>query len=209
MLAIEETARQQARKILSSEHDLRTFQYIAVEVIVTDVTSAVSKIADVREQLNLGDEITFESHANRLNDGDEDVQARQQDPRTPQPRAARYPKPTYADGFCVWSHLDGEKRLLFALEYKPPHKLTSEMLWTGLQEMNVLDQVVNRSTIPTDKVGHFGGASGGSSAGADLQVDVGRGNGIQLFGHGPVLRLSPPGSEMASNTLLLPFRSER
>ncbi|KXJ84902.1 hypothetical protein Micbo1qcDRAFT_128908, partial [Microdochium bolleyi] len=41
--------------------------------------------------------------------------------------------------------------LAFVVKYKPPHKLTLPYLHTSLREMDIQQEVVNRSTIPTDK----------------------------------------------------------
>lgn len=45
--------------------------------------------------------------------------------------------------------------LLFIIEYKAPHKLTKEVLRAGLRGMDVPEEVIHRSTIPTDPYEKF------------------------------------------------------
>jgi hypothetical protein len=55
------------------------------------------------------------------------------------------------DKFCV-HRLDGDtSTLLMTIEYKPPHKLSTENLCAGLRPMNFWEDVVNTETIPTDR----------------------------------------------------------
>ncbi|KXJ84814.1 hypothetical protein Micbo1qcDRAFT_129052, partial [Microdochium bolleyi] len=44
-----------------------------------------------------------------------------------------------------------QRSLAFVVKYKPPHKPTLLYLHTSLREMDIQQEVVNRSTMPTDK----------------------------------------------------------
>ncbi|KAH7016457.1 uncharacterized protein B0I36DRAFT_337757 [Microdochium trichocladiopsis] len=59
-----------------------------------------------------------------------------------------------ADQVCVYRHDDVDRALrslLLVVEYKPPHKLTLPHLRLSLRKMDIQHEVVNRTTIPTDK----------------------------------------------------------
>ncbi|KAL8659931.1 MAG: hypothetical protein Q9202_006886 [Teloschistes flavicans] len=146
---IQGLTRLQASVRISSEMDLRYWQNQAVEQIVTDIFTTLAKDPHFRESLDLGNGVHFDNQINTLNDNAEDVQARQ-DPVTPPRRGDRGPQPTYADMLCVRKMADGHMKLLFPSEYKPPFKVTKEMFRVGLREMNVIKEVVSRTTIPTD-----------------------------------------------------------
>ncbi|KAL8903350.1 MAG: hypothetical protein Q9207_003985 [Kuettlingeria erythrocarpa] len=163
------------RKI-SSEDDLRLFESIAVANMVRDVIDQISSHEDLCNTLGLDAEasVSFENHANALNAGDVELEARllpkpltqtfddhdgvqvQQPPKTPAPAATtKYDhgggKLTKADNYCVYHAKGQHRRLLYAVEFKAPHKLTKEILRTGLHEMDLSKDVINRTTIPGNK----------------------------------------------------------
>ncbi|KAL9014006.1 MAG: hypothetical protein Q9173_001331 [Seirophora scorigena] len=179
------------RKI-SSEDDLRLFESTAVANMVRDIIMRISLDQELRNNLGLdaGASVSFENHANALNTGDVELQARQapttptkksdpdgkfantqdvateeiqarQPPTTPTAAAAppydHGEEITKADNYCVY-HAEGQHRkLLYAVEFKAPHKVTKEILRTGLHEMNLSRDVIHRTTIPgdNDKPGLF------------------------------------------------------
>lgn len=138
----------------ASELSLRTFQTSAVEDIVANVITEIGKDPFLRTQLSLGSGLTFEDHSSALDDNAEDVQARQA-PVTPPAKLPPPPAPKYADKICVCKRSDGLNQLLFVIEYKPPHKITAQMLRAGLREMNVFDDVVDRPMIPPEQTEKF------------------------------------------------------
>ncbi|KAI4120261.1 MAG: hypothetical protein LQ338_007145 [Usnochroma carphineum] len=164
------------RKI-SSEDDLRLFESTAVANMVRDVINRISGDEELRNTLGLdaGASVSFENHANALNAGNVELEARllpntliqtsddhdgvqaQQPPTTPAPTAtAQYnhgEKLTKADNYCVYHAKGQHRKLLYAVEFKAPHKVTKEILRTGLQEMDLSKDVINRTTIPGDKDG--------------------------------------------------------
>ncbi|KAH7024831.1 uncharacterized protein B0I36DRAFT_366739 [Microdochium trichocladiopsis] len=93
----------------------------------------------------LGLGLTFDNHPNALSDGADEPMQR---------RAVHDSNQLRADQVCVYKH-DGvdrtQRSLAFVVEYKPPHKLTLPHLRVSLREMDIQQEVINRSTIPTDK----------------------------------------------------------
>ncbi|KAL8760968.1 MAG: hypothetical protein Q9184_002871 [Pyrenodesmia sp. 2 TL-2023] len=91
---------------------------------------------------------------------EEEIQT-QQPPTTPNTTAtAQYDhggKLTKADNYCVYHAKGKHRKLLYAVEFKAPHKVTKEILRTGLHEMNLSRDVIHRTTIPgiDDEAGLF------------------------------------------------------
>jgi hypothetical protein len=56
--------------------------------------------------------------------------------------------PLRADQICVYKTIDNRRIPLFIVEYKAPHKLALPHLRSGLREMNLKEEVVDRSTQP-------------------------------------------------------------
>ncbi|KAJ5217101.1 hypothetical protein N7468_010109 [Penicillium chermesinum] len=107
-VALEDLARRFARRPISSEQGLETYERIAVEDHVRDIVDELCKIPAAREEFMLGDGIWFENHTNAL----EENQAEAAISRRPRP-----------DQFCI-HRVDGSTNtLLLTVEYKPPHKL--------------------------------------------------------------------------------------
>lgn len=180
------------RKI-SSEDDLRLFESTAVTNMVRDIINRISRDEELRNTLGLdaGASVSFENHANALNAGDVELQARQhptpltqtsddhegklanildfakeevmaqQPPRTPPPTAtAQYDhgeKLTKADNYCVYHAKGQPRKLLYAVEFKAPHKVTKEILRSGLHKMDLSRDVIHRTKIPgnDDEAGLF------------------------------------------------------
>lgn len=141
-------------KMMASEMSLRTFHFYTVDNVVVHSIKKICQDPTMNKQLGLGDGISFEDHTNALKDNAEDVQAHQA-PVTPPENPPAVPPPKGADELCVYKHSDGAKSLLYVIEYKPPHKITREILRRGLHPMNILDEVVNIVDLPTDVDGAF------------------------------------------------------
>ncbi|RAL06619.1 uncharacterized protein BO97DRAFT_439034 [Aspergillus homomorphus CBS 101889] len=126
-----------ARRPLSSEKDLESYERFAVEDHVHDIISALCKIPSARDQLGLGDGVWFDNHANALDE-------------SPPDEANSEERPARPDQFCI-HRVDGDTRaLLTTVEYKPPHKLSNENLRAGLRPMNFYHEIVEPETVPTD-----------------------------------------------------------
>lgn len=141
---------------LASEKDLEVYQRSAVERPTTHIISHLLQIAEARREFNLGDGIIFENHANTLGDSNEEVQQSLQNLRlsSKQQASSSNPKPRYADQICVYKEADGTRSPCMVVEYKASHKLSVFNLRGGLLRadggsMNILEDVINRITVPT------------------------------------------------------------
>jgi hypothetical protein len=142
---------------LASEKDLEAYQRLAVERPTTHIISQLQRIEEARYTFDLGEGIIFENHANTLSDNNEEVQQSLQDLRISRKGhdSSSNPKPRNADQICVYKEADGTRSLCMVVEYKPSHKLSVFNLRAGLLRadegsMNILEDVINRITIPTD-----------------------------------------------------------
>jgi hypothetical protein len=147
---------------LASEKDLEAYQRLAVERPTIHIISYFQKIKEARREFNLGSGIIFENHANTLSDSNEEVQQSLQDLRISSKGQASSsnPKPRNADQICIYKEADGTRSLYMVVEYKPSHKLSVFNLRAGLLRaderfMNILEDVINRITIPTDPEDKF------------------------------------------------------
>ncbi|KAJ5716193.1 hypothetical protein N7493_008104 [Penicillium malachiteum] len=121
LIALEDHGRRFARRPISSEQDLETYERFAVEDHVHDIVAELCKIPEAREEFRLGNGVRFDNHANALDKDDEDD--------TSLPSTSRPSKP---DQFCI-HRMDGNRStLLTTVEYKPPHKLSVASLRRGL-----------------------------------------------------------------------------
>jgi hypothetical protein len=141
---------------LASEKDLEAYQRLAVEQPTTHIISHLQQIEEARHAFDLGEGIIFENHANTLSDSNEEVQQSLRDLRI----SSSNPKPRNADQICVYKEADGTRRLCMVVEYKPSHKLSVFNLRAGLLRadkgsMNILEDVINRITIPADPEDKF------------------------------------------------------
>jgi chemotaxis protein histidine kinase CheA len=140
LLALQDLGRSLCSKPLSSEKDLEGVERYGKDRHVHDVVSALCQIPAAREELRLGRGFRFDSHANALDEEAAEVRERNTTSGRMQP-----------DQFCV-HRLDGDSStLLMTVEYKPPHKLSTENLCAGLRPMEFWEEVVNSETIPTGK----------------------------------------------------------
>lgn len=134
-IALEELARRFAHRPISSEQGLETYERIAVEDHVRDIVAELCKVPAAREEFLLGDGIWFDNHTNALTENQAEV------------AISRRPRP---DQFCI-HRVDGSANtLLLTVEYKPPHKLSVENLRARLRPMNLWEELVQKSHIPTD-----------------------------------------------------------
>ena len=135
-IALEDFGRQLCRRPLASEDDLRSYLRYAMEEKVTDVIYSLVNIPASRESFSLGKGIVFENHTNTLSDNAEEE-------RRPQRRSR-------SDQICVYQKDDNTRNLLFIVEYKAAHKLSVEYLRAGLRPMNLWEEVIQRTTTPTN-----------------------------------------------------------
>ncbi|KAL4979791.1 hypothetical protein BDW66DRAFT_157226 [Aspergillus desertorum] len=125
LVALEDHGRRFARRPISSEQDLKTYERLGVEDHVHDIVAELCKIPGAREEFRLGNGVWFDNHADALDENDE-VDASQ--PSTI--------KPSNPDQFCI-HRMDGNRStLLTTVEYKPPHKLSAANMRLGLRPMD-------------------------------------------------------------------------
>ncbi|GAB7364012.1 hypothetical protein MBLNU230_g4570t1 [Neophaeotheca triangularis] len=139
LLALQDLGRRLCSRPLSSEKDLEGVERYGKDVHVQDIISALCKDPHAREELRLGNGFRFDSHANALDE--EAAEARERDTTSGKMQP---------DQFCV-HRLDGDSSsLLMTVEYKPPHKLSTQNLCAGLRPTNFWEEVVSSEVIPTD-----------------------------------------------------------
>ncbi|KAK0506896.1 hypothetical protein JMJ35_010596 [Cladonia borealis] len=141
------------RKI-ASEEDLKKFHQTTVEDAIANVISTLIANDLYGEKWTLGKGLVFDNYTNGLSDLDEDVRDRLHLSGPPSEPKGRF-KPIPVNQICVLKNENKIEELLFIIEYKAPHKISKEILRTGLRAMDVLNEVVNRSTFPTDPVKKF------------------------------------------------------
>lgn len=140
LVALEDHGRRFARRPISSEQDLETYERLAVEDHVHDIVAELCKIPEAREEFRLGNGLWFDNHANAL-DEDDEVDAGQPSTTTP----AR------PDQFCI-HRMDGDRStMLTTVEYKPPHKLSVASLREGLRPLHFWQEIVQPDYLPTEE----------------------------------------------------------
>ncbi|PLN77563.1 hypothetical protein BDW42DRAFT_176664 [Aspergillus taichungensis] len=142
---LEGLGRRFARRPISSEQDLETYERITVEDHVHDIVAELCKIPEACDEFRLGNGIWFDNHANALDDddddGDDEVDAGQSSNK----------KPSRPDQFCI-HRIDGNRStLLTTVEYKPPHKLSAANLREGLRPMDFWQEIVQPDHVPTQE----------------------------------------------------------
>ncbi|CAG8010984.1 unnamed protein product [Penicillium salamii] len=126
LVALEDHGRRFARRPISSEQDLETYERLAVEDHVHDIVAELCKIPEAREEFRLATEYVDAS----------------------QPSTT---KPSKPDQFCIYQRDGNRRTLLTTVEYKPPHKLSAANLRLGLRPMDFWREVVQPDRVPTEE----------------------------------------------------------
>ena len=154
LLHFEELGNTVSGRKIASEEDLKKFHQATVEDAIANVISTLVANNLRGEKWTLGKGLVFDNHTNGLSDLNEEVRDRLHLSGPPsEPKGRLKPIPT--DQICVLKNENEMEELLFVIEYKAPHKISKEILRTGLRAMHVPNEVINRSTIPTDPVKKF------------------------------------------------------
>ncbi|KAF7594887.1 hypothetical protein BBP40_007921 [Aspergillus hancockii] len=138
LLVIEDRGQLACGRPLASEADLRRHQEAEVENPVREVIDRLARLPEARSMFSLAEGVTFENHANTI---------------TEEPGQAHLTstRPTQADQNCVYRRSGNERSLLYVIEYKAAHKLPDSFLRSGLQDMNMWEDVVQQqASIPLD-----------------------------------------------------------
>ncbi|KAL1977545.1 hypothetical protein VTN31DRAFT_404 [Thermomyces dupontii] len=126
---------------LRSEADFNMYEYMAVVQPVVGIIQELSKFDDARVQFQLPNGVRFHAnHAGAL-ETKEGVGDDQSGTRP------------WPDLYCFHRTDDNAECLLTTVELKPPHKLDVQCLRAGLRDMDFVEEVVMKDTIPTDEDG--------------------------------------------------------
>ncbi|KAL8904759.1 MAG: hypothetical protein Q9207_003053 [Kuettlingeria erythrocarpa] len=134
LLQIDGVADDVRRTVVSSEIDLRLYHNSTVQPPVTHIISELISDQAARTQLHLGDNMTFENHANVLS--------------KPGPETVDIPKD--ADQICV-RHIGNDTSTAVIIEFKAPHKATIELLTAGLRPMDLKRDVIDKIGTTVEK----------------------------------------------------------
>ncbi|PLN79387.1 hypothetical protein BDW42DRAFT_128093 [Aspergillus taichungensis] len=140
LIVLEDYGKRFARRPISSEKDLESYERFAVEDHVHDIIAELCKIPNARDEFGLGDGVWFDNHGNALEEDDDEPEA------TAPPNA----RPSRPDQFCIHRVNGNTRALLTTVEYKPPHKLSVENLRAGLRPIDFYREIIESDTIPTD-----------------------------------------------------------
>ena len=121
---------------IDSEDDLLSFRQFAVELPLRTMIDALAQSESVTLPSRIHQGIVFSHHTNLRNDST----LADQDPNQ---------KPIHADRFCYAKAAKGGYDLITAVEQKPPHKITLQMLDVGLHDLE-LDTVIYATKTPTN-----------------------------------------------------------
>lgn len=143
---LEGLGRRFARKPLSSEQDLETYERFGVEDHVHDIIAELCTIPAACDEFGLGDGIQFSNHSNSLSRNETFEADISQLSGMPHPRP---------DQFSI-HRVDGNTpTVLTTVEYKPPHQLPVVTLRMGLRPMELWmelwKEMVRSNKIPTDQ----------------------------------------------------------
>lgn len=125
------------RRPLASELDLRRQQADCVEDMVEIVIRDLIKEREPPAEFKLGSDIEINNHANNLSQNDAQILIAKM-----------------ADKILVQKVEGNTKRLVLIVEYKPPHKLSIEMLKAGLKDLDLPD-LIHRVKSSNDKTINF------------------------------------------------------
>ncbi|KAL1995015.1 hypothetical protein VTN49DRAFT_1202 [Thermomyces lanuginosus] len=126
---------------LRSEDDLDRYEHMAVVKPAAAIIQELSKLPDAREQFRLPDNVRFQKN---------DAGSLENDEGQGDDQSGTRPRP---DWYCFHRTDDNADCLLTTAELKPPHKLDVQYLQAGLRDMNFVEEIVKKNTIPTDEGG--------------------------------------------------------
>ncbi|KAL8756164.1 MAG: hypothetical protein Q9184_004585 [Pyrenodesmia sp. 2 TL-2023] len=153
---IQSQGRDFGQKPIANEMSLRYYEHTAIELHIEKIIEQLSHDRQAAKEFALGDGIDFENDANSLSVNDRELQDRLQPmPHTLSSRLAsaltsdlETTPSGLADQYCVYKKEGKERHLLYVVEYKPPHKLTTDILRHGFRKMDLAQDVFGRADIP-------------------------------------------------------------
>ncbi|KAM3504235.1 hypothetical protein MY11210_008431 [Beauveria gryllotalpidicola] len=125
------------------EASLVSVQHNTIEVPVRIIMSKINDFDPQRYSLAVPEEVEFQTTASSLRDPTDtrDTTKRDEKLRT--------------DQMCVFRNSADQKDIAFVIEYKAPHKLHTAHFEQGLRQMNIFEEVVNKTTVPTTEPERF------------------------------------------------------
>ena len=146
--------------LISSEKDLCQVTREVIEYPVASILSKISENPRIAKALSLRGSVKFENHGNGLDGNLDEAGDRKLATPTKGPMpdslttfAGRSESNSnqskgymYADLICVHKWENGQAVPVFIIEYKPPHKLTLDMISVGLLDMDPYNDIVNSVT---------------------------------------------------------------
>ncbi|KAL9597961.1 MAG: hypothetical protein Q9219_004792 [cf. Caloplaca sp. 3 TL-2023] len=126
---------------ISSESTLRKQQSNCLEDIIRAILQDLTAKTDLSKNLRLGSAVEIVDSANELNSNQNNSGTNQGGPATGAKATGR------ADLIFVQKVEQGIQRLVFIVEYKPPHKLGLPLLEQGLREYDfdeISNKIINR-----------------------------------------------------------------
>ncbi|KYG43014.1 hypothetical protein M433DRAFT_157238, partial [Acidomyces richmondensis BFW] len=118
---------------IGSENELRLFQRLTVERRVQEVLERIKNDSDLGERLLSNAKVSFENQESFR--GEEiTLLGQAMEGLSVDSASDKRPRNTRADQFCVVRSRNGIARPVVAIEYKAPHKLTIDDIWTGLRD---------------------------------------------------------------------------
>lgn len=118
---------------IGSENELRLFQRLTLERRVQEVLERINNDSDLGERLLSNGKVSFENQESFR--GEEvTVLGQAMEGLSVDIASDKRPRNTRADQFCVVRSRNGIARPVVAIEYKAPHKLTIDEIWTGLRD---------------------------------------------------------------------------
>jgi hypothetical protein len=149
-------------RLLASKKDLEVYQYLAVERPAIYIISYLQQIEEACYIFDLGKGIIFENYTNTFSNSNKEVQQSLQDLciSNKEQASSSNPKLQNTDQICIYKEADSIQSLYIVVEYKLSYKLSVFNLQAGLlyadkKSINILEDVINRITIPTDPENKF------------------------------------------------------
>lgn len=137
-LYLEEVATKISEKPLTSEQDLTICQSEGVDSIVKNVINAIAERNLFPKDLAHIRKLDFDNHNNILTVSNPSSDPSKED--------KKHGLPVKPDKLCTIKLMDEKRQLIFILEEKAAHKLTSQNLREGLHPMDIGADVVQRVT---------------------------------------------------------------
>ena len=146
--ALQELGTSISRRKMSSELDLHHFERTTVEDQISLIVEHLYADPHLRHEYKLRGSVQFENHSNTLSPEGE-LEEDMQQMRISE-EMCKFARPR-ADQFCVYNVPEGganpdSRTTIFITEYKPPHKLTLNHIYEGLEDMRLEDVIVSKDT---------------------------------------------------------------